>query len=359
MKKTIFTIITIFAMFFFMNDVKAITCNYEFNISGKKVNVSITEKFKNENCDIKCNLAHNYSFKYDGKKVSNKDAKFSIGGKEYNLKFTDFTVPSQSAGLLKQYIENTTRTCPTLYYKVSNNTNYTISNSSSKNKLTTLTKPKENTATNSCTYYYDANGKKLPYPITIENRTNNGTYMVVNGEEIYYQSKQPKEFKNGDMTYRYALIDKVDLSNGCNKISGTLTEQGNLTIFTVSNGNRGNYIIYNENPKSSSGTTNNGGNNGEGAGLNANNDCSLLGPETTAWLKGLLGFIQVAGPIVAIVLGMIDFVSAMLSSEDGAIKKAWGKFIRRAIAAALLIILPIIVELILDVTNITGNGTCI
>lgn len=356
MKKTIFTLIAFFTMFFFMNDVKAISCDYEFSISGKKINVSITEKFKNENCDIKCSLAHNYSFKYNGKTVSNKDAEFSIDGKEYTFEFTDFTVPSQNASSLKQYIENTTRTCPALYYSVNNNKNYTISNSSSKNKLTTLTEPKENVATNSCTYYYDANGEKLPYSITIENRTNNGTYMVVNGEEIYYQSNQPKEFKKGDMTYRYALIDKVDLSNGCNKLSGNLIEQGKLTIFTVSNGTRGNYTIYNENPKSSSSDKTN---NGEGAGLNANNDCSLLGSETTDWLKGLLRLIQIAGPIIAGVLGMIDFVNAVISSEDGAMKKAWGRFIRRIIAAVLLIILPVIVELILDVTNITGDDICI
>ena len=163
------------------------------------------------------------------------------------------------------------------------------------------------------------------------------------------------------MTYRFSLTDKVDLSNGCNKISGNLIEQGNLTIFTVSNGTRGNYTVYNENP-----ATSNGGSGSESGKVEIDFDgkpafeCepSLLGPNTQNWLNWLFRTIQIAGPIIALLLSMIDFVNAVISSEDGAMKKAWGKFIRRMIAAVLLIILPVIIELILEVTNVISSEEC-
>ena len=58
------------------------------------------------------------------------------------------------------------------------------------------------------------------------------------------------------------------------------------------------------------------------------------------WVKYIL-------PIVVIVLGILDFIKAIGSDKDDEMKKAQGKFIKRLISAALVFIVPLILEFIL------------
>lgn len=84
-------------------------------------------------------------------------------------------------------------------------------------------------------------------------------------------------------------------------------------------------------------------------------DCSyLLDAEILEWLeKGFL-FIQIGSVVLVIVLGMLDFSKAVTASEDDAMKKAWQRFIKRIIAVACLILLPLIIEFVLGLIDIPG-----
>ena len=79
----------------------------------------------------------------------------------------------------------------------------------------------------------------------------------------------------------------------------------------------------------------------------------LLGPNTLAFLKQAMNVIMIVGPIIAVVLGTYELITAMAAGDDDAKKKGIKKFQNRLIAVALLLLVPYIVKLIL---NIAGKG---
>lgn len=84
-------------------------------------------------------------------------------------------------------------------------------------------------------------------------------------------------------------------------------------------------------------------------------DCSyFLSPRLIDWLDKAYLVLEIGAGIAVIVLGMLDFSKAVTSGEDNAMKKAWQSFIKRVIALGCLILLPFLVEFILDLINIPG-----
>ena len=71
-------------------------------------------------------------------------------------------------------------------------------------------------------------------------------------------------------------------------------------------------------------------------------------------LHDVLVFIRIAGIILVVVLGAIDFVRSVTSFKDDELKKSWGRFLKRIIALACLLILPTIIEFLLTNIDITG-----
>ena len=84
--------------------------------------------------------------------------------------------------------------------------------------------------------------------------------------------------------------------------------------------------------------------------------CTGFG-EFSEWMQKFFTFVKILGPTVAIVLGMIDFAKATVSGKDDANKSAWKRFMTRMIAAAVLFLIPVIIELLLSITGVMG-GTC-
>ena len=83
-------------------------------------------------------------------------------------------------------------------------------------------------------------------------------------------------------------------------------------------------------------------------------DCKgLIGDNTLKLLNLALNFLMIIGPIIALVLGTYDLIVALANGEEDAKKKGIKKMKNRLIAAALLLLLPYIVKLIL---NIAGRG---
>lgn len=92
----------------------------------------------------------------------------------------------------------------------------------------------------------------------------------------------------------------------------------------------------------------------------AKKDSTLLGdPEdedSVAWLVYLiLNIVKVAGPILVILLSSIDFIMVIIKSDNDAFAKAQKKLITRLILSILLFLVPIIVQIILEVFGITGS----
>lgn len=88
--------------------------------------------------------------------------------------------------------------------------------------------------------------------------------------------------------------------------------------------------------------------------ISTNNGCAILTPSMIDALNYALNIIKYGGTILAVLLGMLDFFKATVSDDDGATKKASTRFIKRLIAAALIFILPALIQFLLTSVKIPG-----
>ena len=82
--------------------------------------------------------------------------------------------------------------------------------------------------------------------------------------------------------------------------------------------------------------------------------CSDIIPEgskTQELLKTIINMIKIAVPVLLLVFGVIDFGSAIFAQEEGNIKKAQGKFIKRLIIAVIIFLIPSILNVILSIAH--------
>ena len=74
-------------------------------------------------------------------------------------------------------------------------------------------------------------------------------------------------------------------------------------------------------------------------------------------------WIRIIVPILLIVFGILDFSKAVFSSKEENIKKSRETFFKRILAAILVFLAPIFVELILSLANqvwdVINADTCI
>lgn len=87
---------------------------------------------------------------------------------------------------------------------------------------------------------------------------------------------------------------------------------------------------------------------------------TILGDPTdensVAWLVYLiLNIIKIAGPILVILLSSVDFILVIVKSDNEAFAKAQKKLITRLVLAILLFLVPVVVQIILEVFGITGS----
>ena len=82
--------------------------------------------------------------------------------------------------------------------------------------------------------------------------------------------------------------------------------------------------------------------------------CNLSG-RMINWIKNILKWIKYILPVFVIILGILDFIKAISSGSDDEMKKAQGRFIKRLIAAALLFLIPALIEFILEVFKIEST----
>ena len=84
-------------------------------------------------------------------------------------------------------------------------------------------------------------------------------------------------------------------------------------------------------------------------------DCDeLLGSDLVDLINDIKTMIFIAVPIVIIVLTVIDFSKAIISSDDTAQKKAIKKFIMRLVIGVAIFFVPLIVDIIIGIFNKSG-----
>ena len=74
-----------------------------------------------------------------------------------------------------------------------------------------------------------------------------------------------------------------------------------------------------------------------------NEKCNI-GEQVVAMVYNVLKWAKYIAPILVIILTILDFIKALAAQSDDDMKKAQGKFIKRLIVAALLFLLPLIIN---------------
>ena len=88
---------------------------------------------------------------------------------------------------------------------------------------------------------------------------------------------------------------------------------------------------------------------------NPTNDCGFS-DKLLAWILNIIKWVKYILPVLVIILGIIDFIKAIGADKDDEMKKAQSRFIKRLIAAALVFLVPLIIEFILK--KFGFNSTC-
>jgi hypothetical protein len=85
--------------------------------------------------------------------------------------------------------------------------------------------------------------------------------------------------------------------------------------------------------------------------------CNMFSPEMKDFINWILNLIKLAGPVVVIVLGTLDFVKAAMSSEADANKKAFDKLVKRLMMAAVIFLIPALIQFIFNYFGVFGFAT--
>ena len=82
--------------------------------------------------------------------------------------------------------------------------------------------------------------------------------------------------------------------------------------------------------------------------------------DSVAWLlQKLLNYVKILGPSIAVVLSSIDFLKAIVSSDDENMKKTQASFRNRMTAAVLLFFIPFLVSFMLELTGlVVSDASC-
>lgn len=76
-------------------------------------------------------------------------------------------------------------------------------------------------------------------------------------------------------------------------------------------------------------------------------------------IKNVFKWGKYIAPVLVIILSILDFIKAIAAQNDDEMKKAQGRFVKRLIAAALLFIIPFLIEFALDTFHlVTDDPYC-
>lgn len=84
----------------------------------------------------------------------------------------------------------------------------------------------------------------------------------------------------------------------------------------------------------------------------------LLGPNLKKDLQSVLKIIRILGPILVVFLTSFEFITAVTSKDEDAIKKCSKKLVTRLILVVVLFFLPVLLDLLLSFLD-SKYTTCI
>lgn len=84
-------------------------------------------------------------------------------------------------------------------------------------------------------------------------------------------------------------------------------------------------------------------------------DCGVISEVT----RPLAHLIMIAAPILLIIMGGVDVLSAVTGSDEKAMKKALSNFTKRLIICVIIFLLPLIVNMVIGWTTLNDLTACL
>jgi len=81
----------------------------------------------------------------------------------------------------------------------------------------------------------------------------------------------------------------------------------------------------------------------------------ILTADAADFIGEIVGWIRIIVPALLLLLGCIDFGSAVISEDKDSLKKAGAKFTKRCICAVAVFFVPLVVKVLIDITGIEGT----
>ena len=85
--------------------------------------------------------------------------------------------------------------------------------------------------------------------------------------------------------------------------------------------------------------------------------CGVFSQELIEWLQWVLDVVRVGGLILAVVLGIMDYVKATFASKEDSMNQANKNFTTRLLCLGILFLIPTLVEFLLTLLNIGVTAT--
>lgn len=82
--------------------------------------------------------------------------------------------------------------------------------------------------------------------------------------------------------------------------------------------------------------------------------CGSLGQKIVKWIYKIIRMVRYVIPIIIIIFSILDYIKAIGSDSEDEMKKATSKFFKRLIVAAIIFIIPFILEFILGIFHLPG-----
>lgn len=86
--------------------------------------------------------------------------------------------------------------------------------------------------------------------------------------------------------------------------------------------------------------------------------CSLS-QRVTNWIFKIVKWVRYIVPILLILLSVLDFMKAIASDSEDEMRKVGSKFVKRLIVAAIIFLLPLMLEFLLGIFGIATNDYCL
>lgn len=88
------------------------------------------------------------------------------------------------------------------------------------------------------------------------------------------------------------------------------------------------------------------------------NDCNIS-DRLASWIMKIIKWIRYIVPILLIALSILDYIKAIAADSEDEIKKVSQKFVKRLIVAALIFLIPLILEFLLGIFDISTKDYCL